>query len=52
MAEKTQVDKTQSSGNIKPQDPKIHIHSMEIPPQKPKPASGNKPSTSKPATKK
>jgi hypothetical protein len=46
------ADKTQSKGNIKPQDPKIHIKSMEIPPQKPKTTSSNTPSTSKPATKK
>lgn len=46
------ADKTESKGSIKPHDPKIHIHSMEIPPQKPKPTSGNKPSTSKPAKKK
>ena len=46
------AEKTQSKGNIKPRDPKIHKKSMEIPPQKPKPTSGNKPSTSKPAKKK
>jgi hypothetical protein len=46
------ADKNQSKGNTKPRDSKIHIKSMEIPPQKPKTTSSNKPSTSKPAKKK
>lgn len=37
--------------NTKPQDGKRHVNSMEIPPQKPKRASENKPSTPKPAKK-
>ncbi len=46
------AEKTQSKGNIRLQDKKIHIKSMEIPPLRPKTTSSNKPSTSKPAKKK
>jgi hypothetical protein len=45
-------DKTESKGNNKQQNPQIQRHSMEIPPQKPKPTSGNNPNTSKPPKKK
>jgi len=44
-------EKPQSKGDSKPQDSKINIHSMEIPP-KPKPSSSTStPNTSKPNKK-
>jgi len=45
------AENSKGERNTKPQDGKLHINSMEIPPRKPKPASENKPSAPKPAEK-